>query len=114
MNLKNLITCFILILITSCSSTKSVNLDLKERSNTEIVNKLIESKIDFDAQDLATLKDLKTWATYSKSNKIVVPEVHFYNKNGFKVSQKFSYSQCSQLLRNFDKMDEYPVNENEK
>lgn len=114
MKFKIILCCFILVLFTSCSTTKSVDLDLKVRSNTEIVNKLTENKVDFAPQDLATLKDLKTWATYSKSNKIVVPEVHFYNKNGFKVSQKFSDSQCSQLLRNFETMENYPVNENEK
>lgn len=96
----------------SCSTTKSVKIDFKEVSNEEIINKLKENNVLYEESDIASLKNLKTWVSYFSGKSVTTPHAIFFNAKGYKVSDKFTESQCSATLNNIENIDTFEVDEN--
>jgi|SRR5690606_24171647 len=105
---------FLLSFCFSCTITKNKEIKFVKHTNESLIIFLKSKNVDFDIKDIAYLKEFESFAEFNNSNKLVVPEAYFFNKDGYKISQKFSEEQCGNLIKNINTISSYSYDKNDK
>src|SRR5687768_235911 len=66
---------------------------------------LNESKVSYDAEDLATLNQLAYWVEYYNTEKLVVPSIYFFDSEGKRIIEDVDFAACGQTLRGLDNLE---------
>lgn len=104
---------FTVFFVSSCTITKNKEIKFTKQTNESLINFLEYKNVDFDIEDIAYLKEFKSFVEFNNSDKLVVPEAYFFNKDGYKISQKFSEEQCGNVIKNINTINSYSYDEND-
>src|SRR5690606_23405102 len=104
---------FLLSFCFSCTITKNKEIKFVKHTNESLIIFLKSKNVDFDIKDIAYLKEFESFVEFNNSDKLVVPEAYFFNKDGYKISQKFSEEQCGNVIKNINTINSYSYDEND-
>lgn len=103
---------FSLLLITiSCTITRNASIEFKEENTVTLTEFLDAKETDYEKEDVAVLKDFRTFISYNDSSKLVAPEAYFFNKEGYRVVNNFKGTRCALVISNIDKINSAPIEE---
>ena len=75
-------------LISTLTFSQKIAINFKIENEKSIVDYLDEKKLVYNLEDIAILKDIKVFSDYGKTERLVVPEAYFFNKEGFLLKNK--------------------------
>lgn len=91
---------FVCFHINTCYAQKDIQFKLIDNQKMiEILNN--KQKADFEQNDLAYIKDLKSFIDFNKST-LSVPDYFIYNKDGYLINSDLDKEECGSLIRTFD------------
>jgi hypothetical protein len=103
---------FFFIIFISCYAQKNISINFNIE-NIESLNKyLIENKVTIEENDLFSIKSFNSFAYLNNDDKLQVPEILFFNSNGFLVKNRFNDNECSQVINEIEKIDSLKFNKN--
>ena len=91
----------------------NVKIDFKIENQNSITKYLDEKKVEYTLDDIAILRDIKVFGDYGKTERLVVPEAYFFNKDGFLLKNNNKGVGCGASIKNLSKIlkSKYDVNE---
>lgn len=108
----------ILLLITSififssCSTQKNIIIDFKIENKETLKEYLLENKIEVDNNDLYSIKDYTSFLYFNNNDKLQVPEILFFNSNGYLVKNRFNNNECSLVINDIQKINSLEFDKN--
>lgn len=97
---------FILIisfLAASCTITKSTSIKFELQNKESLSNYLKVKGYEIATDEIATLDGIDTFIKYNNSEKLVIPEAYFFNKNGYLIPG-FEGTGCAQAISNINEI----------
>ena len=94
----------IFCLISTLTFSQKVAINFKIENEKSFVDYLHEKKLEYTLDDIAILKDIKVFSDYSKTERLVVPEAYFFNKEGFLLKNKNRGVGCGANIKNISKI----------
>lgn len=76
-------------------------------------NYLIDNEVKLEENDLYTIKDFNSFVYLNNNDKLQVPEILFFNSNGYLVKNRFNDNECSQVINEIEKINSLKFNKNE-
>ena len=98
------------ILFISCSAQKNISIPFTVENKDSLNTYLIENKVEFEKNDLYTIKDFTSFAHFNNDGKLQVPEILFFNSNGYLVKNRFNNNECSQVINEIEKINSLKFN----
>ena len=98
---------------SSLAFCQNVKIDFKIENQNSITKYLDEKKVEYTLDDIAILRDIKVFGDYGKTERLVVPEAYFFNKDGFLLKNNNKGVGCGASIKNLSKIlkSKYDVNE---
>ncbi len=98
---------------SSLAFCQNVKIDFKIENLNSITKYLDEKKVEYTLDDIAILRDIKVFGDYGKTERLVVPEAYFFNKDGFLLKNNNKGVGCGASIKNLSKIlkSKYDVNE---
>ena len=98
---------------SSLAFCQNVKIDFKIENQNSITKYLDEKKVQYTLDDIAILRDIKVFGDYGKTERLVVPEAYFFNKDGFLLKNNNKGVGCGASIKNLSKIlkSKYDVNE---
>lgn len=94
-----------LIIFTSCSAQRNKKITFTREDASSLLEYLNDNNVKYDKTDIATLNHINAFIEYNKTEKLVVPEAYFFNKDGNRVSENFQGEACGKVIKNIDKIN---------
>ena len=94
----------LLVLFSSLAVCQNVEITFKSVNQDSIFNYLAKNNISYNLDDLAILKNIKVLSNYSESERLVVPEAYFFNKDGFLIKNKNKGVSCGATIKDLSKI----------
>jgi hypothetical protein len=94
-------------------SQKKVEVNFQIENDSSIVKYLVEKKVDFINNQIATLKTFNGFVRFNNEGKLVIPEAYFYNSKGELINNKGKGVNCGSEIKELEKiskMKSYPNN----
>lgn len=101
---------FVFFQINVCFAQKEIEFKLID--NQKMIEILNKRKANFEQNDLAYIKDLKSFVYFNKST-LSVPDYFIYNKDGYLINSGLDKDECGSLIRTFDE-HLFNVDQNDK
>ena len=97
----------VLFFITSisCFAQKNISIDFNIENKESLNTYLTEKEVNFEKDDLYSIKDFNSFAYLNNNDKLQVPEILFFNSNGYLVKNRFNDNECSQVINEIEKID---------
>ena len=98
---------------SSLAFCQNVKIDFKIENQNSITKYLDDKKVEYTLDDIAILRDIKVFGDYEKTERLVVPEAYFFNKDGFLLKNNNKGVGCGASIKNLSKIlkSKYDVNE---
>ena len=98
---------------SSLAFCQNVKIDFKIENQNSITKYLDDKKVEYTLDDIAILRDIKVFGDYGKTERLVVPEAYFFNKDGFLLKNNNKGVGCGASIKNLSKIlkSKYDVNE---
>lgn len=112
--MKKIAAALFVFLTTSCTITRNVSLDFKEENKGSLISFLDAKEADHEEEDVAILKDFRTFIAYNDNKKLVAPEAYFFNKDGYRVVNNFKGTSCGLVINNIQEVNNAPVEESKE
>ena len=98
---------------SSLAFSQNVKIDFKIENQNSITKYLDDKKVEYTLDDIAILRDIKVFGDYGKTERLVVPEAYFFNKDGFLLKNNNKGVGCGASIKNLSKIlkSKYDVNE---
>ncbi|NRR92752.1 hypothetical protein HSX10_14345 [Winogradskyella undariae] len=96
-----------------CFGQKQIEINFQTENDSTLIQYLKENKIDFSINQIATLKGIRTFGEYSRSNKLVVPEAYFYNSNGELIKNRGKGTYCGAEIKKIAKISKMKSDPNQ-
>lgn len=68
--------------------------------------------MNFEENDLYTIKSFNSFAQLNNDDKLQVPEILFFNSDGNLVKNRFNNNECSQVINDIEKIDKLKFDKN--
>lgn len=94
----------IFCLISTLTFSQKIAINFKIENEKSIVDYLDEKKLVYNLEDIAILKDIKVFSDYGNTERLVVPEAYFFNKEGFLLKNKNKGVGCGASIKNITKI----------
>lgn len=101
-----------LLLILWSPLLKAQDVKFQKEDISSISNFLSENNVVFESKDLATLKNVKMLWMYNSHKLLVVPDVYFFNRDGFRV-KNFNAGNCGQELQQLEKINKKKIDKSD-
>ncbi|AWI24630.1 hypothetical protein [Flavobacterium pallidum] len=102
---NKLILLCLLAISNSGNAQQSVAVTFTLQDVASLERYLSEQGVAFRATDLVTLKNFNAFANYNKQDKLSVPEIYFFNREGFMVRNRFNKNECTEVIGDIDKIN---------
>lgn len=112
--MRKFIVLFLLFFTISCTITRRATINFTEENNTSLIALLDAKDISYNKDDIAVLKDFRTFVVYNDTDKLVTPEAYFFNKDGYRVVNNFKGTRCGLVINNIQEVNNAPVQENKE
>ena len=98
---------------SSLAFCQNVKIDFKIENQNSITKYLDDKKVEYTLDDIAILRDIKVFGDYGKTERLVVPEAYFFNKDGFLLKNNNKGVGCGASIKNLSKIlkSKYDINE---
>lgn len=94
-----------LIFITFLSTSYSQETQFARENQKSLESYLVENNVSYKIDDIAVLKDINSFSYYNHYDKLVVPEVYYFNRDGYRIKSNVNLDACGQELSNIDKIN---------
>lgn len=101
---------FFFIIYISCYSQKNISINFNIENKESLNTYLASAKVNFEEDDLYTIKDFNSFAHLNNNDKLQVPEILFFNSNGHLVKNRFNDNECSQVINEVEKINSLKFN----
>lgn len=91
-------------LISSIAICQNVTIEFKIESQNSIIEYLDNKRVEYSLDDIAILKDIKVFGDYGKTERLVVPEAYFFNRDGFLLKNNNKGISCGASIKNLSKI----------
>lgn len=105
-----LITAF--FILQSCSTQKNIAIAFKIENKETLNSFLLENDLNVDNNDLYTIKDFTSFVYFNNTDKLQVPEILFFNSDGYLVKNRFNNNECSQVINDIQKINSLEFDKN--
>ena len=107
---------YILIFFTtiSCSSQKKMSINFKLENEESLNSYLIANKVNLEKDDLYILNDFASFANFNNNNRLQVPEILFFNSQGYLVKNRFNNNECTEVINDIEKINSFEFDKNVK
>lgn len=97
---------FVLLFVgCSITFTKKANFEFSLETPSSIKEYVQENNIRVRPQHLYSLKDLQTFAEYNENDRLSLPEILFFNKEGKQVENNFNTNKCTNILNDIPQIN---------
>ncbi|UOX32960.1 hypothetical protein LXD69_13040 [Flavobacterium sediminilitoris] len=110
--MSKLIQLFFFIIFISCSAQKNISISFTIENKETLNNYLIDNEVKLEENDLYTIKDFNSFVYLNNNDKLQVPEILFFNSNGYLVKNRFNDNECSQVINEIEKINSLKFNKN--
>lgn len=101
---------FFFITSIYCFAQKNISIDFNIENEESLKAYLTENKVSFENDDLYYIKDFNSFAYLNNNDKLQVPEILFFNSNGYLVKNRFNDNECSQVINEIEKINSLKFN----
>jgi wobble nucleotide-excising tRNase len=110
--MKHIFPLIVLLLVgCSISYTKKVNIEFSQETKASLEEYLTSNQVNFNPNQLYSLKDIQTFAAFNDEDKLNLPEILFFNANGEQVKNKFNERECTNILNDYQKINDLAIDE---
>ncbi|WP_291113737.1 hypothetical protein [Flavobacterium sp. UBA6135] len=99
---------------SSIAICQKVDIEFKIENQNSLIEYLDKKKVDYTLDDVAILKDIKVFGDYGKTERLVVPEAYFFNKEGFLIKNKKKGISCGATIKDLSKILKSKYDSNQK
>lgn len=104
--MKHLLSLLVLLLVgCSVAYTKKAKFEFSLETPSSIKEYVQENNIRVHPQHLYSLKDLHTFAEYNENDRLSLPEILFFNKEGKQVENNFNTNKCTNILNDIPQIN---------
>ncbi|WP_294276971.1 hypothetical protein [uncultured Chryseobacterium sp.] len=89
------------------SAQKKIQINFALQDEASLTTYLSSKKIDFSDADLYILKDFKSFAYFNNNDKLQVPEILFFNSEGYLVKNRFNNNECTEVISDIETVNRY-------
>ncbi|WP_100075590.1 hypothetical protein [Chryseobacterium camelliae] len=89
------------------SAQKKIQINFALQDEASLKTYLSSKKTDFSDADLYILKDFKSFAYFNNNDKLQVPEILFFNNQGYLVKNRFNNNECTEVISDIEKVNRY-------
>ncbi|GLB48350.1 hypothetical protein [Neptunitalea lumnitzerae] len=101
----------IFYMLLDCGYAQKTPDEIIPKSSNDLIEELDNNKVVYHDNDLYYLKGLKELVALSNAEGLTIPNVQFYNKDGFFVSNVWSKGECTQVKNEIDAINTQPYTE---
>ena len=98
----------------SCSSQKNISINFKLENEESLNSYLTNNKVNVEKDDSYILKDFKSFANFNNSDRLQIPEILFFNSQGYLVKNRFNNNECTQVINDIEKINSLEFDKNVK
>lgn len=109
--MKKIAVTLVVLLTMSCTITRNASIEFKEENKASLISFLDAKEAVYEQEDVAVLKDFRTFIAYNDSEKLVAPEAYFFNKDGYRVINNFKGTRCGLVINNIREVNNAPLDE---
>ncbi len=102
---KKLILLTFIFSVFSCASQKKVSISFEIENISSLKSYLTKNNVLIDTLDLYALKNFSSFAKFNNLDLLQVPEILFFNSNGYLVKNRFNNNECSKVINDIKKID---------
>ncbi|MEY4834533.1 MAG: hypothetical protein RI980_648 [Bacteroidota bacterium] len=102
---KKLILLTFIFSVFSCASQKKVSISFEIENISSLKSYLTKNNVLIDTLDLYSLKNFSSFAKFNNLDLLQVPEILFFNSNGYLVKNRFNNNECSKVINDIKKID---------
>ncbi|MCO6175979.1 hypothetical protein NHF50_13080 [Flavobacterium sp. NRK F10] len=95
---------FLMLVSITSFAQKKIEINFKIENDSTIIHYLKAKKVDFSNDQIATLKGIGTFAEFSKTGRLVVPDAFFFNSKGELIKNKGKGMYCGAELKKLEKI----------
>lgn len=89
------------------SAQKKIQINFALQDEASLKAYLSSKKIGFSEENLYTLRDFKSFAYFNNNDKLQVPEILFFNSEGYLVKNRFNNNECTEVISDIEKVNRY-------
>jgi len=103
----------LLFFVSSCmiTHTRNAKIDFALETKESLENYLSDNNLEFQRNDLYSLNSIYTFAEFNDQNKLNLPEILFFNKEGKQVKNVFNKKECSNIISDFEQVNNLEIDD---
>ncbi|SEA80852.1 hypothetical protein [Psychroflexus halocasei] len=110
---RTLIIVIVIFFISGCkvTSTKDAKISFALETKESLEKYLSTNNLNYEKNHLYTLKDIRTFAEFNAQDKLSLPQVLFFKKNGKQVKNVFNHNECTNIISDFNQINDLKIDE---
>lgn len=108
---RTLIIVIVIFFISGCkvTSTKDAEISFALETKESLEKYLSTNNLNYEKNHLYTLKDIRTFAEFNEQDKLSLPQVLFFKKNGKQVKNVFNHNECTNIISDFNQINDLKI-----
>ncbi|PJX23294.1 hypothetical protein CAP47_06190 [Psychroflexus sp. S27] len=108
---RTLIIVIVIFFISGCkvTSTKDAEISFTLETKESLEKYLSTNNLNYEKNHLYTLKDIRTFAEFNEQDKLSLPQVLFFKKNGKQVKNVFNHNECTNIISDFNQINDLKI-----